>query len=97
MLAPYSFVNFLHSDISVHQCCLRVGPVIFYLLFVWRKLDKLIGCSSGWGPPSPIFNNDRLLIGGHPVRFPNWERKNIFVHLMISLGKRVTYFSEHLY
>ena len=28
MLAPYSFANILHFNISVHQCCLRFGPII---------------------------------------------------------------------
>lgn len=38
---------------------------------------KLVGCSSEWGPYSPIFNNDKLLIGGQPIRFPDWESRNI--------------------
>ena len=75
--APYSFANNLHSNISVHQCRLRFGPMISYLLLVWRRVEKLASCSSGWGPHSPIFNNDRLLIGGQHICFPDWERKNI--------------------
>ena len=51
--------------------------MISYLLLVWRRVEKLASCSSGWGPHSPIFNNDRLLIGGQHICFPDWERKNI--------------------
>lgn len=77
MLAPYSFSTFLHSKISLNQCRLRYGPIISYLLLIWRKVGKLTGCATRWGPHSPIFNNDNLLIGGQPVYFPDWERNNI--------------------
>lgn len=77
MLAPYSFTNILHSNISLNQCRLKFGPIISYLIFIWRKVEKLSGCSSGWGPHCPIFNNDKLLIGGQPIQFPVWERNNI--------------------
>lgn len=77
LLAPYSFVNILQSSTSIKQCRLRFGPLISHLLFIWRRAEKLAGCSSGWGPHSPIFNNDKLLIGGRPICFPDWERKNI--------------------
>lgn len=76
IIAPYSFVNFLHSNISLHCCRLRFGPLISYLLSVWRSVEKLVGCPV-WGPHSPIFKNDRLLIGGHPICFPDWEKNNI--------------------
>ena len=35
MLAPYSFANILHSNISAHQCRMRFGPIISYLLFIF--------------------------------------------------------------
>lgn len=76
-LAPYSFANFLHSNISISQCRLRFGPIISYLLSVWRKAEKLAGCSAAWGPHTPIFHNDKLLIGDQPIHFPSWERNNI--------------------
>lgn len=78
MIAPYSFINILHSNVSLHHCRLRFGTMISYLLSTWRRVEKLVGCFGGWGPHSQIFNNDRLLIGGHPIRFPDWENKKHF-------------------
>lgn len=77
MIAPYSFTNILYAKISPHQCRLKFGPMISYLLLVWRRVEKLAGCFSIWDPHFPIFNNERLLIGGCHIRFPDWEKKNI--------------------
>ncbi len=40
-------------------------------------MEKLAGCSSEWDPHLQLFNNDRLLIGGYSIRFPDWEKNNI--------------------
>uniref|UniRef100_A0AAQ5YHX5 Reverse transcriptase domain-containing protein n=1 Tax=Amphiprion ocellaris TaxID=80972 RepID=A0AAQ5YHX5_AMPOC len=49
-LAPYFFYNFLHSNISIHQCRVRFGPLMSYLLSIWRKVEKLADCSAVLGP-----------------------------------------------
>lgn len=51
--------------------------MVLYLLSIWRKVEKFVGYSSGWAPYFPLFNNDKLLIGGHPIHFPHWEEKGI--------------------
>lgn len=47
LLASYSFTSILHSNISIHHCNSRYGPIILYLQFIWRNAKKVAGCSSG--------------------------------------------------
>uniref|UniRef100_A0A3Q3A7S1 Reverse transcriptase domain-containing protein n=1 Tax=Kryptolebias marmoratus TaxID=37003 RepID=A0A3Q3A7S1_KRYMA len=43
LLTPYSFASILHSNLSIHQCRSRFGPIILYLLSIWRRVAKIVG------------------------------------------------------
>lgn len=77
LVTPYSPVDFLYSNIPTFHCRFKFGPIVSHLLSVWRKVEKLYGCSFAWHPRSPLFNNVRLVIDGHPICFPHWEEKDI--------------------
>jgi len=80
MLAPYSFANVLHSN---NQFRLRCGPIISYLLFIWRKVEKLAGCSSGWGILQYIYGEGELLTFQNIYTKYGTPRTSVFFNLQL--------------
>lgn len=64
-----SSLKALFANIPLNKCKLRFSPLVSHVLSVWRAVEKVCDIHSNWNPYSPIFNNDGLLIGKHPVKF----------------------------
>ena len=74
---PWSLHDALFSNISNKQCQLRFGPIIAYLIKIWRLAEKFSSIDCKWHTYSPVFNNKSLLIGGRPAKAPQWEQQGI--------------------
>lgn len=79
LVHPYTLQDLLYSNIPIVQCRCRFGPIVSQLLSVWRAVEKLCGCPYAWNPCSPLFNNARLLIGGHPIQFHQWKVRGVHI------------------
>lgn len=76
LVYPHSLKELLFSNVPVRQCA-HFGPIVSQLLCIWRTVEKLCGCTTVWNPCSPLFNNAKLVIGGHPIRFPQWSIRGV--------------------
>ena len=77
---PLKLNEVLFSNIPISKSQICFGPIVSHALAVWRAAEKVCGISFIWNPYSPIFYNDRLLIGKSPVKFGQcrqWYDKGI--------------------
>lgn len=89
LVSPYSLQDLLYSNMSITQGRHKFSPIVSQLFSVWRAAEKLCGCLFAWNPCSPLFNNARILKGGHPIQFSCWKEREASVHLRTSLETRV--------
>ena len=76
---PPQTPDLIHSALSCKQAKLRLGPIVSYLLTVWRAAGKSLKPAQKWHLNTPIFNNYSLLTGKAPFTFPAWRDRGIHV------------------
>lgn len=77
LVSPHRLQDIVYTNISIKQCRLRFGPLITHVIQTWRDTQKSCATQSRWHSHTPLFNNNQLLIGRQPIRFPQWENKGI--------------------
>lgn len=76
---PHRLQDLVHSAIPLKRLKLRLGPIIYFPLTVWRSAEKISKSVQKWHLNSPIFNNFLLLTDNIPFSFPAWNDKGIHV------------------
>lgn len=56
-----------------------LGPVMSYLLSIWRAASNSSHNDHNWHSHSPLFRNHKLLSGNKPFVFSDWSDKGINV------------------
>ena len=77
IVSPYTFKDILFSGFSPSFCQTKFGPIVAHSIYVWRYIAQLGQWDTKWHLDTPIFDNNSLLLGGKPIRFPNWQKKGI--------------------
>ena len=77
LASPNQFQDLIHSALSCKQAKQRLGPIVSYLLTVWRAAEKSLKPGQKWHLNTPIFNNYSLLTGKAPFTFPAWRDRGI--------------------
>ena len=80
MVRPLKLNEILFSNVPLKKSQVSYGPIVSHVLAIWRAAEKICGTLSNWNPYSPIFYNDRLLIGKSPIKFGQcrqWYDKGI--------------------
>ena len=77
IVSPFSLKDILFSGLSNQYCTEKFGPIISHAIQTWNSVEGL----GDWGPPwhvdTPIFRNNKLLIGEKPLHFPQWQNAGI--------------------
>ena len=79
LIAPIRLKDFLFSGLSIKHCALRYGPVLTYMLQIFRRVQKLVGVTSKWHKSTPIWRNNNLLSGNKPFFQNVWAGKGIWI------------------
>lgn len=69
--------GFLFANIPNKKCRLRFGPIVSYLIQIWRTAELHCKVSWKWHTLTPLFNNCSVLIGGRPILCSPWNNSNI--------------------
>lgn len=80
LVLPLKLDEILFANIPLNKCKLHFGPLVSHVLSVWRAAEKVCDIRSNRNPYSPIFNNEGLLIGNHPIKSGQcrqWYNKGI--------------------
>lgn len=74
---PHHLQDLIHSGLSIKRSKLKLGPIMSFLLAVWRSVERVIGCMLKWHAQSPIFHNYSSLTGGVPFSSREWSGRGI--------------------
>ena len=77
IVRPMTLQGVLFSDMSNSQCKRRFGPIVSFLIQTWRTVESLSKISCKWHTFSPVFHNERLMIGSRPIVASPWSNSNI--------------------
>ena len=77
LIAPIRLKDFALVGISTKKCALRYGPIMAYMIQIFRAAEKFIKFKKTWCKTSPLWHNSRLLSGGKPFANKHWKEKGI--------------------
>lgn len=77
LIAPIRLKDFPLIGMSIKKCTLYYGPILTYMLQVFRAVEKFINYKSVWCRSSPLWNNNHFISGGKPFSNKYWGSKGI--------------------
>ena len=77
LIAPVRLKDFPLTGVHIKRCTLHYGPILTYMIQVFRAAETFINFKNIWCKSSPLWNNSHLLSGGKPFINKHWEAKGI--------------------
>ena len=77
IVSPFPLKDILFSNLTDEYCMERFGPIIAHAVRIWKQTENIFQWEIPWHKNTPIFRNNRLLIGQRPITFSQWQRCGI--------------------
>lgn len=79
LIEPLRLRDFLFLGLPTKKCNLQYGPILSYMLVVFRSVERYLKCKPNWYKSSPLWNNRHFISGGKPFINKGWSNKGIKV------------------
>ncbi|KAJ8286853.1 hypothetical protein GJAV_G00044100 [Gymnothorax javanicus] len=94
IITPIRLKDFLFCGLSSKHCALRYGPILSYMLNIFKKIEKFVGFTSKWHKSSPLWHNKYLLSEKKPFIQNLWAEKGIWAFGDINGNDSLPSFNE---